>query len=246
MEKVDLVIKGATSYFANVSDSPLGTIRSVEHTVQSFEQVGNNCAASMQATQKRLIALNEQIDQPFEYTDELAEKLKRQQSLIEQLDLNKNQAANTLDANQEAAEVSEYSETVSQNTSIKRERGIQVRKEPIMQYYRVNVDKEETVSWTPKYEPLIRKLRPLVRARAGLMPWALSQFRIEVQPTKLDGGEVLILGRADEPCVIPGWPGTSRGNQRPGTAWSPFTLSGPTATLCPRTLCQRSRQHCRG
>ena len=76
MEKVDLVIKGATTYFANVSDSPLGTIRSLEHTVQSFEQVGNDCAASMQATQKRLKDLNEQICQPFEYADELAEKLK--------------------------------------------------------------------------------------------------------------------------------------------------------------------------
>src|SRR6266702_6383490 len=40
MERVDLVIKGATTHFANVSDSPLGTIRSLEHTVQSFEQVG--------------------------------------------------------------------------------------------------------------------------------------------------------------------------------------------------------------
>ena len=56
----------------------------------------------------------------------MGRKLKRQQALIEQLDLNKNQAANTLDANQEAAEVAQYSETISQNPSIKRERGIQV------------------------------------------------------------------------------------------------------------------------
>ena len=80
----------------------------------------------MQATQKRLKDLNEQIGQPFEYAEDLAEKLKRQQTLIEQLDLNKNQAANTLDANQEAAEIAEYSETVSQNTSVKRERGIHI------------------------------------------------------------------------------------------------------------------------
>jgi len=40
--------------------------------------------------------------------------------------LNKNQAANTLDANQEAAEVAQYSETISQSPSVKRERGIQV------------------------------------------------------------------------------------------------------------------------
>ncbi len=126
MERVDLVIKGATTHFANVSDSPLGTIRSLEHTVQSFEQVGNDCTASMQATQKRLKDLNEQIGQPFEYAEDLAEKLKRQQTLIEQLDLNKNQAANTLDSNQEAAEIAEYSETVSQNTSVKRERGIHI------------------------------------------------------------------------------------------------------------------------
>src|SRR5205814_9275671 len=99
MERVDLVIKGATTHFANVSDSPLGTIRSLEHAVQSFEQVGKDYAASMQATQKRLKDLNEQIGQPFEHTDELGEKLKQPQALIEQLDLNKNQAANTLDAN---------------------------------------------------------------------------------------------------------------------------------------------------
>ena len=86
-----------------------------------------------------------------------------------------------------------------------------------MQYYRVNIDKEESVSWTPEYEPLIRKLRPLVRARAGLMPWALSQFRIEVQPTELEGGEVVILGRADEPCVITGVAWAERGELE---AWS--------------------------
>jgi hypothetical protein len=70
--------------------------------------------------------LNEQVGQPFEYADQLTEKIKRQQALIEQLDLNKNQAADTLDASQEAVEVAEYSETVSQSTSVKRERGIQI------------------------------------------------------------------------------------------------------------------------
>ena len=81
-----------------------------------------------------------------------------------------------------------------------------------MQYYRVNVDKEETVSWTPKYEPLIRKLCPLVRARAGPMPWALSQFPIEVQPTELDGGEVLIVTLLRRLVVV------RANHQRPGDA----------------------------
>ena len=73
-----------------------------------------------------------------------------------------------------------------------------------MQYYRVNIDKEETVSWRPEYEPMIEKLRPFVRAGTGLMPWALPEFRIEVDPTELDGGAVLILGQPDEPCAISG------------------------------------------
>ena len=73
-----------------------------------------------------------------------------------------------------------------------------------MQYYRVNVDKEETVSWRIEYEPIVRELRPLIRARAGLLPWALSQFRIQLDPTESNGGEVFKLGRADELCVITG------------------------------------------
>ena len=77
-----------------------------------------------------------------------------------------------------------------------------------MQYYRVNIDKEETVSWRPEYETMIEKLRPLVRAGTGLMPWALPQFRIEVDPTELDGGAVLILGQPDEPCAI-SWRGVA-------------------------------------
>ena len=62
-----------------------------------------------------------------------------------------------------------------------------------MQYYRVNVDKEETVSWRIEYEPIMRELRPLIRARAGLLPRALSQFRIQVDPTERNGGAALEL-----------------------------------------------------
>jgi hypothetical protein len=47
------------------------------------------------------------------------------------------------------------------------------------------------------------------------MPWALSQFRIELTPTELDGGAV--FGRADEPCAITGVAWHERGEPE---AWS--------------------------
>jgi N12 class adenine-specific DNA methylase/predicted O-methyltransferase YrrM len=93
-----LVVKGTATHQANVTDSAHGTIRSLEHTVQTFEDTANNLATSIKESEKRLRDLEPKIGAPFEYGEQLTSLLKRQQQILGKLDLNKNQAPNQLDA----------------------------------------------------------------------------------------------------------------------------------------------------
>ncbi|MDR3675565.1 MAG: DEAD/DEAH box helicase family protein [Acidobacteriota bacterium] len=89
----EIVIKGAGAYTANVTDTALGTIRSVEHTIQHLDETTANLAQNITDTRKRLADTQVQVVAPFEYAERLASLARRQQEIEDELDLTKSQAS---------------------------------------------------------------------------------------------------------------------------------------------------------
>ena len=94
----EIVLKGATTYTAKVTDTAHGTIRSVEHTLQHLEEVVENLARGIADARKRIADNQAQVNTPFEYAERLAELVQRQREIEDELDLTKNQASAQLEA----------------------------------------------------------------------------------------------------------------------------------------------------
>jgi hypothetical protein len=94
----EIVLKGATTYTAKVTDTAPGTIRSVEHTIQHLEDVAETLAGNIADRRKRLADSQAQVDAPFEYAARLTSLVQRQQEIEGELDLTKNQAPSRLEA----------------------------------------------------------------------------------------------------------------------------------------------------
>ena len=102
-ERATLLIHGKHSYRANVSDSPPGTIASLEHVLDSIEDRLRERETSLAQSRRQIVDLTNQLDQPFEREDKLAQATKRQQEIVTALDITKNQVANSLDINTDAS-----------------------------------------------------------------------------------------------------------------------------------------------
>jgi len=98
MQGPEIVLKGATTYTAKVTDSAHGTIRSVEHTIQHLEDVADTLTRNIADARKRLEDSQTQVAAPFEYAERLASLVQRQQQIEEELDLTKSQAPCRLEA----------------------------------------------------------------------------------------------------------------------------------------------------
>ena len=96
-ERANLVIHGKFEYKANVSDSPTGTISSVEHALESMEDRLRERETDLQQAHKQSEDLTKQLDHPFEHEEKLTVATKRQQEIITALDITKNQASAKLD-----------------------------------------------------------------------------------------------------------------------------------------------------
>jgi N12 class adenine-specific DNA methylase len=92
-ERATLLIQGKHSYRANVSDSPTGTIASLEHTLDSMEDRLRERETDLAQSRRQSADLTKQLDQPFEHEGKLANAAKRQQEIIAALDITKNQAS---------------------------------------------------------------------------------------------------------------------------------------------------------
>jgi predicted nucleic acid-binding Zn-ribbon protein len=123
----ELVLRGKNNYSTRVTDTALGTIRSLESTVQGFEERAARLEADIKDSQKRATELEAKVGSPFEKEERYHHLARRQSEIEEQLDLTKNQAPNQLEAaeNTEANAISEQPETVEQQT-VKPKRGIKV------------------------------------------------------------------------------------------------------------------------
>ena len=99
----EIVIKGAGAYTANVTDTALGTIRSVEYTIQHLDETAANLAQNITDSGKRLADTKAQVETPFEYAERMASLARRQQEIEDELDLTKSQVPSGLDGKPDEA-----------------------------------------------------------------------------------------------------------------------------------------------
>jgi TolA-binding protein len=98
MRGPEILLKGAAVHVANATNTALGTIRSLEYTIQNLDETLATLTDKIKSSRKRMTDIQEQAEQPFEHADKLTAFVKRQQEITDALDLNKNQASNQLDA----------------------------------------------------------------------------------------------------------------------------------------------------
>ena len=108
----EIVVRGQNSYSARVTETALGTIRSLETTVQGFEERTTRLEADVQDCHKRAKELESKIGAPYEHEKRYQELIVRQGEIEEKLDLTKNQAPSQADA--EPAEDIEEKNSVAQ------------------------------------------------------------------------------------------------------------------------------------
>ena len=103
----EMVLKGSSVHRAKFGSSAHGTMRSVEHAVQSLDEVAAGLTERIADTRKRLTELTAQSGQPYEYEDRLAALSLRQQEIADALDLTKSQASSQMAAEEQGESVTE-------------------------------------------------------------------------------------------------------------------------------------------
>jgi hypothetical protein len=107
---VEIIVHGRNSYAARVTDTALGTIRSLEATVQGFEERAAKLEADIADVHKRAKDLESKVGAPFEKEEHYQELCRRQSEIEEQLDLTKNQAPSQVEADSPEANTQRNSE----------------------------------------------------------------------------------------------------------------------------------------
>lgn len=75
-----------------LTDTALGTIRSLESVVQGFEERATRLESDIKDSRKRATELEAKVGAPFEKEERYHHLVKRQSEIEEKLDLTKNQA----------------------------------------------------------------------------------------------------------------------------------------------------------
>jgi hypothetical protein len=102
-ERANLTIHGKNTYNANISDSALGTIASIEHALEGIEDRLHERESDLNQYRKQSEDLTKQLDHPFEHEEKLASAVSRQQEIVAALDITKNQASAKVDEGIEQA-----------------------------------------------------------------------------------------------------------------------------------------------
>ena len=95
--RVEVRIHGKHTYGSTVSDSPQGTIASLEHALGDMDAQLAEATENLPRLQTRIQDLQAQSQQPFEHREKLEAAETRQQEIIAALDLEKNQASAKVD-----------------------------------------------------------------------------------------------------------------------------------------------------
>ncbi|HEY3915948.1 MAG TPA: DEAD/DEAH box helicase family protein, partial [Verrucomicrobiae bacterium] len=118
--KVEIVIKGQHHYTASVFDSPLGTIRSLEHSIQTLEERLQKQRDELADCAKKQKEFEAKVGESFEHEAKLLTLVQRQADLETALDITKNQAPDTL-----ASESSNEGEKVSDAAGMQKQTIVQ-------------------------------------------------------------------------------------------------------------------------
>lgn len=119
----EVVVRGKNSYAARVTDTALGTIRSLEVAVQGFEERATKLEADITEAHKRAKELETKVGAAFEKEEHYQQLCRRQSEIEEQLDLTKNQAPSQVET--ETGETVEQKTTESHREKNRRSRGVQ-------------------------------------------------------------------------------------------------------------------------
>jgi hypothetical protein len=124
--EVELLLHGKNSYSARVTDTALGTIRSLESIVQGFEERATGLERDIRDSQKRAGEFEAKVGAPFEHEKRYHHLAGRQSEIEEKLDLTKNQAPSQVE-DVASDESEENSQQQSQTKSSKETRRTVVR-----------------------------------------------------------------------------------------------------------------------
>lgn len=89
-QKVDVVIRGKESYGANITDTALGTIRSVEDAIRGLDARAATFEKQIADAQRAVTQLQPKVGASFEHEERFQALTKRQDEIEQQLDLTKN------------------------------------------------------------------------------------------------------------------------------------------------------------
>ncbi len=123
---VEVVVRGKNSYAARVTDTAQGTIRSLETTVQGFEERAARLEADIADSQKRGKELESKVGASFEHEERYQHLSHRQSEIEEKLDLTKNQAPSQVEAESQDDKAPKKSETQDKTVRQKRRAGVTV------------------------------------------------------------------------------------------------------------------------
>jgi hypothetical protein len=93
----ELVLRGENSYSTRVTDTALGTIRSLESTVQGLDEHAAKLESGIKDAQRRARELETKVGAAFEKEERYRFLVKRQAEIEGKLDLAKNQAPSQVD-----------------------------------------------------------------------------------------------------------------------------------------------------
>jgi hypothetical protein len=127
-QPAEIILKGHNLYPANVADTPLGTIRSLEYVAQNLEQRLAHHQHDFADSEKKCRELETKLGQPFEHETKLQSFVQRQQELENALDITKNQAASSLSAEVTEQEVEQEKEVESVQTAVRQSHKISAPK----------------------------------------------------------------------------------------------------------------------
>ena len=123
---VEIVLRGKNSYSARVTDTALGTIRSVESTIQGFEERATKMEADVLDCHKRAKELETKIGGLFDHEKRYQELTLRQGEIEEKLDLTKNQAPSQADAEPAENKVEQNSEAQAVREAVRPKRRVRM------------------------------------------------------------------------------------------------------------------------
>jgi N12 class adenine-specific DNA methylase/SAM-dependent methyltransferase len=118
--RVEFVLKGKNHYALEITETSLGTIRSLEYFVQNMEDRLAHKQAELTDAEKKSRELETKIGQPFEHEAKLVSFGERQKELEKALDITKNQAANSLSAEETEQAVEQQTNAESAQMNIKK------------------------------------------------------------------------------------------------------------------------------